>query len=289
MTRPPLADPKAVLRGAASSRVGPVALAFAAGAALAAVKVGVHRYGLEIAVVGIPVLAALLGAVVFTLAIVLSGVLADFKEAERGLGELVSTVRRLHWDFAFSGADDGTVAQLRAQLGHFVHMVLANAKDGFRWRLRDLHSPIDAMDQLLVAGAAANPKATTRTSQMGLATLTRNVDRLEVIVETTFMQAGYAFSGTAIALVLACFMATGLGSAASGALVVGAVAFVLVGLFLIVRDLDNPMAGSVRVDLRQLEKLAAFLKERAAAEAGDGRIVVHAASGPHQEQATRLA
>lgn len=277
MDRPSLADPRRALRDASQSRIGPVALALLAGIALAAAKVLVHRNGLEIAVVGIPVLAALLGAVVFTLAIVLSGVLADFKEAERGLGELVSTVRRLHWDFAFSGADAATVTELRAQLQHFVNMVLENAKHGFRWRLRDLHAPIDAMDRLLVERVAARPMPTTRTSQMDLATLTRNVDRIEVIVETTFMQAGYAFSGTAIALVLACFLATDLGSSGSGALVVGAVAFVLVGLFLIVRDLDNPMAGSVRVDLRQVEKLAAFLKERAAADSGKAETVVVAA------------
>lgn len=279
MTRPSLAEPR-LLREARDSRLGPVALAFAAAAALAAAKLATHRMAWELAIVGIPVLAALLGAVVFTLAIVLSGVLADFKEAERGLGELVSQVRRLHWDFAFSGADAATVAELRAQLAHFVQMVLENARHGFRWRLRDLHSPLDAMDRLLVERVAGRPAPTTRTAQMGLATLTRLVDRLEVIVETTFMQAGYAFSATAIGLVLACFLVTDLGSAPSGALIVGSVAFVLVGLYLLVRDLDNPMAGSVRVSLSQVEKLAAFLKERAAAEAGQEPTVVVAAGRP---------
>lgn len=250
-------------RDAADSEVGPAVLAAVAAVALALAKALVHRQGWEIAVVGIPVLAALLGAVVFTLAIVLSGVLADFKEAERGLGEVVSQVRRLHWDFAFSGADAATLAQLRRGLADFVERVLENARHGHRWRLRDLHTPIDAMDRLLVDRVAAAPMPTTRTAQMGLANLTRLVDRLEVIVETTFMQAGYVFSATSITLVLACFLLTDLGGLASGAMIVGAAAFLLVGLYFLVRDLDNPLAGSVRVSVSQVEKLATFLRQRA--------------------------
>lgn len=245
-------------------------LAALAALSLAGAKLAMHRLGMELDIVGIPVLAALLGAVVFTLAIVLSGVLADFKEAERGLGELVSQVRRLHWDFAFSGVDAGTLVELRRQLGHFVEMVLENARHGFRWRLRDLHAPLDAIDKRLVESVSARPGPTLRTVQMGLATLTRIVDRLEVIVETTFMQAGYVFSAAAISLVIGCFLLASLGGATAGAILVGAITFVLVGLYLIVRDLDNPLSGSVRISVIQVAKLAAFLKERDA----EGRVVV---------------
>lgn len=260
--------PAPTLRTLRDSAFGPAGYAALLALAVAAAKLLVHGRGWELDIVGLPILAAIIGAVTFTMAIVLSGVLADFKEAERGLGEIVSGVRRLHWDFAFSGADAATVAALRAQLAHFVHMVLENARHGLRWRLRDLHSPIDAMDRMLTHAASLRPLPTTRTSQMGLANLTRNVDRVETIVETTFMAAGYIFSAMSIALVVACLLLTDLGSAVSGALVTGAVSFVLVGLYLLVRDLDNPMAGSVRLKLSQVEKLAAFLKERADAEAG---------------------
>ncbi len=264
------------------SPLGPAGYAFALALALAFLKAAMHGRGWELDIVGLPVLAALLGAVTFTLAIVLSGVLADFKEAERGLGEIVSSVRRLHWDFAFSGADAATVAALRAQLAHFVNMVLENARHGLRWRLRDLHSPIDAMDRILTEGVGPRPLPTTRTAQMGLASLTRNVDRVETIVETTFMAAGYVFSAISIALVTGLLLLTDLGSATSGALIVGSVSFLLCGLYLLVRDLDNPMAGSVRLKLTQVEKLAAFLKERAAAEAGKvEQVVVKAASPDH--------
>ena len=272
--RPSLFEgPPPTLRNLRDSSLGPAGYAFAMAAAIALAKLLVHGRGWELDIVGLPVLAALIGAVTFTLAIVLSGVLADFKEAERGLGEIVSGVRRLHWDFAFSGADAETVHALRAELAHFVNMVLENARHGVRWRLRDLHSPIDAMDRLL-AERVQRPLPTTRTSQMGLANLTRNVDRVETIVETTFMAAGYVFAAVCIWLVLVLLLLTDLGSAISGALVVGAVSFVLCGLYLLVRDLDNPMAGSVRLKLSQVEKLAAFLKERADSEAGKGETVV---------------
>lgn len=264
--RPSLFEaPRTAWRGTAESRVGPVALAFLVALLLGLAKSAVHHAGLEVFDSGLQVLTALLGAVVFTMAIILAGVMADFKEAERVLGEMVSQVRRLHWDFAFSGADAAALVELRGQLQHFVEMVLGNARHGRRWRLRDLHTPIDAMDRLLVERVAV-PWPTTRTSQMGLATLTRDVDRLEVIVETTFPQAGYLFSGTALALVLGCFLLVPLG-AEGGPALYGTIAFVLVGLFLLVRAFDNPLAGSVRISLRQVEKLSAFLKARGASTA----------------------
>ncbi|HJQ93232.1 MAG TPA: hypothetical protein VJ874_02980 [Candidatus Thermoplasmatota archaeon] len=259
--RPSLFEaPKTAWRGTAESRLGPVAMAALVAALLGSVKALVHQSGLEVFDSGLQVLTALLGAVVFTMAIILGGVMADFKEAERGMGEIVSMVRRLHWDFAFSGADAATVSELRLQLEHFIEMVLGNARHGRRWKLRDLHTPIDAMDRLLVERVKV-PWPTSRTAQTGLGTLTRGIDRLEVIVETTFPTAGYLFSATAIGLVLACFLLVPLGTS-GGAVLYATIAFVLVGLFLLVRAFDNPLAGSVRISLKQVEKLAAFLKQR---------------------------
>ncbi len=259
--------PKTAWKGTFEGRLGPVALAAIVAVALGFAKAAVHHAGMEPIDAGLGALTALLGAVVFTLAIILGGVMADFKEAERAMGEIVSTVRRLHWDFAFSGADPPTVAELRVQLEHFIDMVLGNARHGRRWRLRDLHSPIDAMDRLLLE-RVKHPWPTSRTSQVGLGVLTKDIDRIEVIVETTFPQAGYLFSGTAIGLLLGCFMLVPLGTE-GGAFLYGTIAFVLVGLFLLVRAFDNPLAGSVRISLRQVEKLAAFLKQRRQAESAE--------------------
>jgi hypothetical protein len=277
--RPSLFEaPKAAWRETAESRLGPVAMAALVAALLGLVKVATHRLDLEVFDSGLQVLTALLGAVVFTMAIILGGVMADFKEAERGMGEIVSMVRRLHWDFAFSGADAATVAELRLQLEHFIEMVLGNARHGRRWKLRDLHTPIDAMDRLLVERVKV-PWPTSRTAQMGLGTLTRAVDRIEFIVETTFPPAGYLFSATAIGLVLACFLLVPLGST-GGAVLYTTIAFVLVGLFLLVKAFDNPLAGSVRISLRQVEKLSAFLKQRRLAEQAPAGPVVADRVGP---------
>ena len=259
--------PRKAYSSVAASMFGAVAQAMVAAALLAALKWLAQARGWEVPGLSLGVLTALLGAVVFTLAIVFAGVLADFKEAERGLGELVSAVRRLHWDFALSGMDPQGVAMARSRLVAFLDMVLENARHGFRWRLRDLHGPLDDLDRLLLERMKA-PWPTTRTTEVGLATLTRTVDRLETIVETTFMRAGYLFSASAIALLLACFLLTPLGGGLPGAVLYGTVAFVLVGLYLLVRDLDNPLAGSVRVSVEQVEKLARFLREREKAEAG---------------------
>ena len=281
--------PKTAWRGTVESRLGPVAMAAIVALALGLLKGAAHQFGLEPFDSGLQVLTALLGAVVFTLVIILGGVMADFKEAERAMGEIVSQVRRLHWDFAFSGADAATVAELRLHLEHFIERVLGNARHGRRWKLRDLHTPIDAMDRLLLE-RVKHPWPTSRTSQVGLGVLTKDIDRIEVIVETSFPQAGYLFSATAIGLLLTCFLFVPLGTH-GGPFLYGTIAFVLVGLFLLVRAFDNPLAGSVRISLKQVEKLAAFLKHRRQAEAassapapasagaGAGEPPVHPAKG----------
>ncbi|MHB1261685.1 MAG: hypothetical protein ACYC2H_08200 [Thermoplasmatota archaeon] len=271
--RPSLFEaPKTAWRETAESRIGPMAAAALIAALLGFAKAAVHHADLEVIDSGLQVLTALLGAVVFTMAIILGGVMADFKEAERGMGEIVSQVRRLHWDFAFSGADAATVGELRLHLEHFIDMVLGNARHGRRWKLRDLHTPIDAMDRLLVERVKV-PWPTSRTAQMGLGVLTRDIDRIEVIVETTFPKAGYLFSSSAIGLLLACFLLVPLGST-GGPFLYATIAFVLVGLFLLVRAFDNPLAGSVRISLKQVEKLSAFLKQRRLGEATPSDPVV---------------
>lgn len=238
--------------------LAPVRQAFIAALVLMGLKALIHWQDLEVLTVT-PILTALLGGVIFTMAMILSGVLADFKEAERAIGELASATRRLHWDLAFVGADPQTVAALRNELRAFVAAVQHNAADGTRWKLTQMHAPLDTMDRTLAANVRV-PLSTFRSVQIGLGTLLRIVDRLEVIIETTFMRAGYFFAAAALGLVVLGLVFTDLGGILQSLALVGGSSFILGGLFLLIWDMDNPMVGSVRISLKQLDKLAAFLE-----------------------------
>ena len=240
-------------------------VAFALGGAvlLMAAKATVVTLGWQ-PIAATNLLPALMGGVVFTLAIVLSGVLADFREAERSIGELASQVRRLYWDVCFIGASAATVAKLRGQFTRFVATLLEAARPTGRWDGPAVRATLEAVDRTMVE-EVKQPLGMIRTVQVGLGSVLKMVDRLHVIVGTTFLQAGHAFAGSAIALVLGGFLASDLGPAAQAVPLVGITSFILIGLYLLVRDLDNPLDGNVRVDLEPLEELHRFLEDEAAA------------------------
>ena len=61
------------------------------------VKFAVHAGGGEF-IVANPVLTALVAGVIFTIAIIFSGVLSDYKESEKIPGELAASLRSLYND-----------------------------------------------------------------------------------------------------------------------------------------------------------------------------------------------
>jgi uncharacterized membrane protein len=69
---------------------------------LVAIKTVLHFLNLEIIAVG-PVITALVAGVFFVIAIILSGVLADYKESEKIPGELAASIEALYKDSRLLG------------------------------------------------------------------------------------------------------------------------------------------------------------------------------------------
>ena len=78
---------------------------------LIALKAIFHFLNLEIVAVG-PVITALVAGVFFVIAIILSGVLADFKESERIPGELTASIDALYKDTMLTGNREATAGML---------------------------------------------------------------------------------------------------------------------------------------------------------------------------------
>ena len=72
--------------------------AMAVAAVLAGVKFVLHALNLEFIRVD-PLISALISGVIFTMAILLTGVMTDFKESEKIPGELAASIKALHKDF----------------------------------------------------------------------------------------------------------------------------------------------------------------------------------------------
>ena len=72
--------------------------AMAMAAVLAGLKLGLHALNLEFIRID-SLVSALISGVIFTIAILLTGVMTDYKESEKIPGELAASIKSLHKDF----------------------------------------------------------------------------------------------------------------------------------------------------------------------------------------------
>jgi hypothetical protein len=223
-------------------------------------KWALHRLGWEI-VETVPLMMALLGGVSFTLAILLNATLVDYKESERIVGELVSAVRRLHWDLPQVGQNASILAQADEKILAFVRNIKQDLHRGESVKVSRAYPLIESIDRSLAQLANTGRLPVVRTVQVGLGNIVRILDRLEVIVETSFTRTGYTFAGTVTVASLALLAMTHMEPFPQALLLFGFASFLLVGLFLLIWDLDNPFSGHARITTFQLDKLEAYLKD----------------------------
>jgi hypothetical protein len=240
-----------------------VVRALAATLALLAIKVAVHALGWEF-IGGFDQLTGLMGGVVFTLAILLAAVLADFKESERLVGEAVSTLRRIHWDLGLVAQGDALQA-MRGDVLESTRRLHQALRDGTRLSAEEVLTPLESVDRgLREAMRATGATPPMRTLQVHVYTVTRVVDRLEVIVRTTFVEAAYAFAGAVVGAALLGLVFTSGPLAFEGLFLFAFASFLLVGVYWLIAALDHPFAGGVRLDLGQLAGFEAWLAAQVA-------------------------
>lgn len=225
-----------------------------------AAKFAAHARGWD-SIGSIQLVTALLGGVIFVLAIILAGVLADFKESERLVSELTSTLRRIHADAAMV-ADGKRLRQIRSALGDVADAIAGDLREGREVRTGHALKAVDRVDAL-VRECAAQTGATSaiRTLQVNVGGLVRALDRLEMIVETTFLRGAYVFAGLAVVAALAILTFAQIEPFGTGIALHAFAAFLLSGLYLLIYDLDNPFQGSLVVSTEPLEKLGSWLRK----------------------------
>ena len=88
-----------------------------------------------------------------------------------------------------------------------------------------------------------------------LANVNRMSNRIDVIAETSFIPAAYAISELAILFVLTITAFVEMNHYYEGIAFIGSISFLLIGLMLLIKDMDNPFEGYASVDLSLLNSL----------------------------------
>jgi len=231
---------------------------------LAGVKFGIHALNLEFMRLD-SLISALISGVIFTIAILLAGVMTDFKESEKIPGELAATIKALHKDFELleftaKKETDNALLHLNSLIS-----VIINQFESNKWKQTEIAEIIEKIDDDINAMAAKNmapPYVIKMRNELN--NIEKISNRIDTIEETNFLPAAYTLSQVAVSLVVFILLFSMIDPYVIGMVIVFTVTFLITGILVLIKDMDNPFetggTGSADVDLSHIYKLDRYLK-----------------------------
>jgi len=208
---------------------------------------------------------AFVGGVIFTLAIIFSGVLADYKESEKIPGELATSIKTLYKDTNILPMNEAKIAaDMRAHIKELLRTLNSNFRRN-TWELKKINAAMDSVnnDTALLVEKGVAPVFIGR-YRTELSNIDRVSNRVAVITRTSFIPAAYAISELAIGLVLISMLFMEVEPYYVALLLLSSIAFLLIGIILLIKDMDNPFefekGTHADVDLSILFELELYLE-----------------------------
>lgn len=210
-------------------------------------------------------ISALVGGVVFTIAIIFSGVLADYKESEKIPGELAGSIKALHSDCKVIPFSDKEHAE---ELCSHIRGLLSTINANFRanvWEIKEINAAMDVINKdirsLAERGLAPQFVVKLRTE---LTNIDKISNRIKTITETSFIPAAYGLAELAVAAILVLLLLIRVEPYYAGIAIIGATSVLLIGILMLIEDMDNPFEVNKNtyadVDLSLLWNLEEDLK-----------------------------
>jgi len=226
------------------------------------------------------VISAFVGGAIFTIAIIFSGTLIDFKESEKIPGDLASAIRNLYHDSrVIQVGDIGLIKDFQSHIKALMKVINTNFRSN-AWRQREITPAIDVINDDICRLARKNvPPQFIVKLRTEISAVDRLSNRIEVIMETSFIPAAYAISELATAASIFVLLFIKLDPFYEGLVVFLVFAAVLIALNLLIRDMDNPFEigddSHADVDMELLWKLEEYLKEKIPEKEPDPSIREH--------------
>ena len=214
-----------------------------------------------------PVVGAFITGAIFTIAIIFSGTFSDFKESEKTGGDLAASLKALYNDSCVLPLTDE--APTRVFRGHIrdLHRAINTCFKENTFNLHDLNNEMNKINNDIRTLAYLNvapPLIAKLRNELGA--IDRMINRIEVIIRTNFIPAAYALAEIATASVILILLFVKIDPYFEGTIIFGVISSMLLGLLLLIRDMDNPFeTGShtyADVDLETLIYLETYFDER---------------------------
>jgi hypothetical protein len=214
--------------------------ALAITALLLVVRLAIDRSGMDILSVT-NLVTAFVGGAIFTIAIILTGTLADFKESERIPGDLVTALSALY-------ADTGLVGQKHARTADEIKMhardLLKAITKNFHsnlWNMEGIRKEIEIINGKIYELANTDVPAPILVKlRTELINIERLSNRIAVIKHTSFIPAAYTIAELAAAGVIGILFFVRIDLWYEGAILFAVISALLISLLLLIRDMDDP-------------------------------------------------
>jgi prevent-host-death family protein len=235
----------------------------AATAIVVAAKVAVHAVGWEVISLN-ALFTGIIAANVFLMGFLLSGVLSDYKESERLPGEVSASLENIAQEvmgIALARPDIDPRPSLR-RVSQLSEDILS-----YLFKKLDIAGLLESVNDLTVQFAGLDPSTQATwiaRLKQEQSNLRRSLIRINTIRETSFVSTGYLLADIITILLCTGLVLTQLDPFYESLLFSSVIAYLMVFLLLLIRDLDNPFgyyegASSADVSLDPLRDTAARL------------------------------
>jgi hypothetical protein len=214
-----------------------------------------------------PVVGAFITGAIFTIAIIFTGTFTDFKESEKTGGDLAASLKALYNDSRVLPITDEAPAKV---LRSHVRDLLRAFNTAFRennFNLPDINREMNKINndiRILAYANVAPPLIAKLRNELGA--IDKITNRVEVIIRTDFIPAAYALAEIATGSVILLLLFVKIDPYFEGTVIFALISSMLVGLLLLIRDMDNPFEiGSdtyADVDLETLTYLETYFDEQ---------------------------
>ena len=214
-----------------------------------------------------PVVGAFITGAIFTIAIIFTGTFTDFKESEKIGGELAASLKALYNDSRVLPLTDEAPLVLFRTHVRDLHRAINTCFKENNFNLHDINHEMNKVNNDIRTLAFLNvapPLIAKLRNELGA--IDKMTNRVEVIIRTDFIPAAYALAEVATAGVILLLLFVKIDPLLEGTIIFGVISCMLIGLLLLIRDMDNPFEIGTHtyadVDLETLVYLDTYFDEQ---------------------------
>lgn len=186
-------------------------------------------------------ITAFISGAIFTIAIIYSGTLIDYKESEKIPGEIATSLRTFYSDLELVRVPDKALVKgMQDKTAGLLRCINTNFRSN-EWNLDEMDKAIDTINadisKLVDLNVPPNFVIKLKTE---MTTIDRLSHRIKTIADTSFIPAAYAISELAAVGVIALLLFIKLDPYYEGVIIFTVLCMLLTALLMLIKDMDNP-------------------------------------------------